>query len=88
MKKPWIAAILNFFLAGPGYIYNGRRRLFGAALTLGAVVLTYVELNLRTAAPELYPFMFGAVFLLNTFFAIDGWMEAKAINEEKVVAYL
>lgn len=79
-KKPWIAAVLNFVLAGPGYIYNGKRPLFGVALTIGAIALTYVELNLQTAAPQLFPIMFAAVFLLNTFFAIDGWNEAKSLN--------
>lgn len=81
MKNPWIAAVLNFFFMGPGTLYNGRRKLFGAALTLGAIALTYVELQLKTAAPELYPIMFGTVLFVNLFFAIDGYQEAKMINE-------
>lgn len=85
-KNPWIAAVLNFILAGPGYIYNGRRPLFGVALTIGAIALTYVELNLQTAAPHLFPVMFAAVFLLNTFFAIDGWNEAKSISRMEAAA--
>jgi len=80
MKNPWIAAILNFFLAGAGYIYNGKRSSLGVALTLGALILTYVELQLQTAAPALFPLMFGAVFLINTFLAIDGYQEAKHIS--------
>jgi len=80
MKNPWIAAVLNFFLMGPGTLYNGRRKAVGIALTLGALVLTYVELNLQTAAPSLFPFMFAAVFVINTILAYDGYMEAKAIN--------
>ena len=82
MKNPWIAAVLNFFFMGPGTFYNGRRKAVGIGLTIGALILTYVELNLRTAAPELYPLMFGAVFLVNTFLAIDGYREAQAINRE------
>jgi len=81
MKNPWIAAVLNFFLMGLGTLYNGRRKALGTALTIGAIALTYVELNLQTAAPELYPIMFGAVFLMNCFFAYDGYTEAKGINE-------
>lgn len=80
MKNPWIAAILNFFLMGPGTVYNGRRKAVGAALTVGAILLTYVELQLNTAAPALFPIMFGTVFLINSFLAIDGYNEAKAIN--------
>ena len=80
MKNPWIAAVLNFFFMGPGTFYNGRRKLFGAALTVGAIVLTYVGLQLKSAAPDLYPIMFAAIFLVNVFFAIDGYQEAKQIN--------
>lgn len=83
MKKPWIAAVLNFFFMGLGTLYNGRRKALGIALTLGALALTYVELNLRPAAPELYPVMFGAIFLMNCFFAYDGYTEAQAINGVK-----
>jgi hypothetical protein len=80
MKQPWIAAILNFFFMGAGTLYNGRRVPLGAALTVGALLLTYVEMNLQTAAPQLYWYMFGAVFLNNTFLAMDGYQEAQAIN--------
>lgn len=76
-KNPWIAAILNFFFMGLGTLYIGRRKLTGAGLTLGAIVLTYVELQLQTAAPALYPIMFGAVLVANTVLAIDGYNEAK-----------
>ncbi len=81
MKNPWIAAVLNFFFMGPGTFYNGQRRAFGIALTVGAIALTYVELQLKVVAPELYPIMFGAVLLVNTFLAIDGYNEAKTISE-------
>lgn len=77
MKKPWLSAILNFFLMGLGYVYNGRRVPLGAALTVGALLLTYVEQNLTGT---LWTVMFCAVFLNNTFLAIDGYSEANAIN--------
>jgi hypothetical protein len=76
-KNPWIAAVLNFFLMGLGTLYIGRRRLTGAGLTLAAFALTYVELQLQTAAPSLFPIMFGAVFVANTVLAVDGYNEAK-----------
>ncbi|WP_420627899.1 hypothetical protein [Candidatus Leptofilum sp.] len=78
-KNPWIAAILNFFFMGLGTLYNGRRKLLGIGLTVAAVVLTYVELQLQTAAPSLFPIMFAAVFVANTVLAIDGYNEAKAM---------
>ncbi len=82
MKKPWLAAILNFFLMGPGTLYNGRRKALGAALTIGALSLTWLEFQVRAAAPELYPIFFGTVFFMNCFFAYDGYTEARAINAQ------
>ena len=80
MKKPWIAAVLNFFFMGLGTVYVGRRKALGAALTVGAIALTYVEMNLKAGSPGLYPIMFGAVFLMNAFFAYDGYTEAQAVS--------
>jgi hypothetical protein len=77
-KNPWIAAVLNFFFMGLGTLYIGRRKLTGLGLTLGAIALTYVELQLQAAAPTLYPIMFAAVFVANTVLAIDGYNEAKS----------
>lgn len=79
MKMPWLAALLNFFLMGAGYLYNGRRMPLGAALTVGALILTYVE-NQQTGT--LYWTMFGAVLLNNTFLALDGYQEAQSINQK------
>lgn len=75
-KNPWIAAVLNFFFMGLGTLYIGRRRLTGLGLTVAAIILTFVELQLQTAAPALFPLMFGAVFIANTVLAIDGYQEA------------
>lgn len=86
MKQPWLAAVLNFFLMGAGTAYNGRRTAVGIGLTVGALALTYVELNLQTLAPNLYRVMFGAVFLINTFLAYDGYAEAVNINAKRAAA--
>ena len=80
MKNPWIAAVLNFFFMGLGTLYVGRRKALGAALTVGAIALTYVEMSLKASSPGLYPIMFGAVFLMNAFFAYDGYTEAQAAS--------
>ena len=80
-KKPWFAAILNFFFMGPGYIYNGKKVGLGIGFTIAAIALTYVELQLQESNPMLHKIMFAAVFLANTCFAIDGYKEAKSINE-------
>ena len=91
MKKPWLAAVLNFFFMGPGYIYNGRRALLGVGWTITAVLLTVVEqapiyagdLKLQQTSPTAFGLMFVAVLLGNLCFAIDGYREAKAINGAK-----
>ena len=82
MKNPWIAAIGNFFFAGLGTLYNGRRKAVGAALTIGAVLLTYVEFSIQEPLPQLWAVMFTAVFIINTALANDGDREAKAINRD------
>ena len=78
-KNPWIAGILNFFLLGAGTIYNGRRVLVGILLTIGAILSTYVELQLQAEGSSLYWIMFAGFFLLATACAIDGAKEAKSI---------
>jgi len=79
MKRAWIAALLNFFFAGLGYVVLGERRLLGVGWTIAAVGLTYVELSVQTAAPALYWPMFASVFLLNTCFAVDAFQLGKRL---------
>lgn len=81
-KNPWIAAILNFFFMGLGYIYNGKRVLLGIGFTIAAIVYTYVELQLKEVDVALYWTMFAATFFINTCFAIDGYREAKSISSD------
>ena len=80
MKNPWIAAVGNFFFMGLGTLYNGRRMVTGIGLTIGAIVLTYVEFQIQPLDASLYWLMFAAVFVVNTVLAIDGYREAQAIN--------
>lgn len=91
MKKPIVAAALNFFFMGLGYIYNGKRALLGVGWTVTAILLTVVEQtpvfadgkNLQQTSPLAFGLMFIAVFLGNTMFAVDGFREAKALNEAR-----
>lgn len=39
-KSPMLAGILNFLFFGAGYIYLGKRRIFGWIMLLAAVVMT------------------------------------------------
>lgn len=79
-KNPVIAALLNFFFMGPGYIYLGKKIWLGIGFTIGAIALTYVELSIQAIDSRLYGIMFAAVFLVNTCFAIDAFREARQIN--------
>ncbi len=38
-KKPWLAALLNFFIWGPGYLYLRKRVLFGYLVLASEVCL-------------------------------------------------
>ena len=79
-KNPWIALILNIVLWGTGYIYNGKRKMFGVLILLSEVAaivaigpnffsLSEINLPLETM---------GAV--LTVAFALDAYNEAKNIN--------
>lgn len=76
-KNKWIAAILNFFLLGLGTIYNGKRIIYGIGMTIAAILATYVEINLQTTAPNLFPISFISFFIIGTMCAVDGFIEAK-----------
>jgi len=39
-KNPWIAAILNLLFWGLGYIYNGKRVLFGVLILIADLSFT------------------------------------------------
>lgn len=91
MKKNWLSAILNFFFMGLGYLYNGKRMLLGALLTVGAIMLTYVEQfytftdgnSLQNHDQKAFLFMASAVFIINTGLAIDAYREANEVNKSQ-----
>lgn len=76
-KHAWLAGLLNFFTLGLGYIYNGKRVLFGVLVLIGAGLAAYVEFSLKAAAPALYPYSFASFLILAVATAIDGYKEAK-----------
>ena len=76
---------------GLGYIYNGKRMLLGALLTIGAIAMTYLEQihvfpngeKLQDLDSTAFAIMFATVFIINTGLAIDGYQEANQINNSK-----
>lgn len=80
-KKTWLAAVLNFFFMGAGYLYNGNRKGLGIGLTVASFGLTFVEFGIQPLDMKLYGIMFATVLLANAFLAIDAFQEAKMINQ-------
>lgn len=81
-KSPLLAAGMNFFFPGLGYLYTGEQPvLTSLGMMVGAIGLTAVELQLQDQAPDLYPIMFGSVMVLNTSIAIVTFKNTKKNNE-------
>ena len=77
MKNPLVAALLNFFLPGLGYLVAGTHKAFAVLWLVGVLGLTWVEFAVKEAAPDLYLPMFISVLIMNTAFAIDAFQAAK-----------
>lgn len=73
-----LAAVLNFFLPGLGYLVSGQRNPLGFLWLAGAIGLTIVEFGIRDSEPNLYWLMFGSVLVMNLAFAIDAYRGVKA----------
>jgi hypothetical protein len=78
MNKSVIAALLNFFFPGAGYLLLGHKVGLSLAWLAGVIGLTYVELGIKVAAPEYYLPMFVSVLVMNAAFAIDAYQAGKA----------
>jgi hypothetical protein len=77
MKKPWLAALLNFFLWGLGTIYVGKRKAVGGLMLLASIWATYVENVLVGSASPVFNPLFAVFFVVGVAMAVDGWNEAK-----------
>lgn len=77
-KNPWIAAILNLTFSGLGYLYVGRKILFGS-LILIANLIAYIWyfINLSKYQFVTDPLFNLPLLFLAIAFAIDAYQEAK-----------
>jgi hypothetical protein len=82
MKNPWLAAILNLFFFGGGYVYNGKRRVMGLGLILGWLLIRIGEIKiyLTGLVTDKWLIMFCGLVLLQISFAVDAYRETKEIN--------
>jgi hypothetical protein len=87
MKNPWIAALLNLFLFGAGYVYNGRRKGLGFALILAWILIRWGEITifLTGLVFEKWLILFAGLVVLMFSLASDAWREAKWINSQMPV---
>jgi uncharacterized membrane protein YvbJ len=70
-KEPIIAALLNFFLFGIGYLYLGYRKVMGISTVVFVIVIFIVYILVGF-------FTFGLLELvLGIFLAYDGYVKAK-----------
>ena len=85
MKNPWIAAILNLFLFGGGYLYNGKRKGLGVALILAWILIRWGEISiyLTGLVTAKWFILFTGLVVLMFSLATDAYREAKIINAER-----
>ena len=85
MKNPWIAAILNLFLFGGGYLYNGKRKGLGMALIVAWILIRWGEISiyLTGLVTEKWLILFTGLVVLMFSLAVDAYNEAKIINAQR-----
>lgn len=77
-KNPWIATILNLLFPGAGYLYVGKRVLFGGMLLTGTAIGYYWTFTDPLAENlSANPLLLLAEGLFAVAFAVDAYQEAK-----------
>jgi hypothetical protein len=76
-KNPLVAGLLNFFLPGIGYVYNGKRIKLGIVIFGCFILVGFLNFRLSPFNPVLFPLPF--------YFSYFGSKEAAEINEAERV---
>jgi len=82
-KSPALAAVLNFFIWGLGYLYLGRKKTFGVLLVLG-LLIALLAIGLSPPPPSNIVsdlFLMVAVIIIDIAFALDAYRMAKGTND-------
>ncbi|MGI0080144.1 MAG: zinc-ribbon domain-containing protein [Nitrososphaerales archaeon] len=92
-RNPWISAILNFFLPGLGYVYNGlgsdkSQIVFGSLIFVSVFIGLFIPIfgapssSAGTAAPTITVIDLLAllVFVIPFALAYDGYVRANRMN--------
>lgn len=80
-KKPWLAALLNILVTGLGYIYIGKRVLFGILLIIGeifAYIWVFTDPRAFSLFENIWVSLSGILYIVA--FAIDAYKCAKEIQ--------
>jgi len=83
-KNPWVAAILNFFFPGIGFIYLGT-----TLFIIVGVILFSIELFLSIVLfPLLFtPIVLSASLMGSVFWAALGYVAAEHVNKQLMVVH-
>lgn len=76
-KKPWAAALLNLLLPGLGYVYAGKRVVFGAGILLTSVILYW-----GVPPNAISGIIWVDGFAMSVLFAYDGYKTAEEVNRK------
>jgi len=82
-KKPWLAATLNILISGLGYIYTGKRKIFGSLLILMEIdqyIWIFMNPSILNLAKSFWSISVNLLFILAV--SIDGYNTAKEVNIE------
>ena len=79
-KNPYLAAVLNFFFWGIGYLYIGKRRVLGIGLLLVEIFWHIPWLILGFTGIFGFPYIFSsiAMTILSIVIAYDAYSEVKS----------
>lgn len=91
-RRPWFAAVLNFFAWGLGYLYAGRRRLLGLSLFFFVFIVFAVGGFLSSSTEKTLTYesfylvmgmLLAAWFFVSAALARDAYLEAKTRTKEE-----
>ena len=81
-KNPYVAAILNIFIWGLGYLYNGKRKVLGVGLIVVEIIWHIPWLLLGVVAVFGFPYIYSsiAMIVLSIVLAYDAYKETKSLE--------
>ncbi|MDH5401152.1 MAG: hypothetical protein OEY49_01565 [Candidatus Heimdallarchaeota archaeon] len=80
MKKPILSALFNMILPGIGYFYNGQRIILGLLIPGFLVIINFAQS--KSNNPN-FPTAITSYIFIGLISAIDGYFEAKKINNTR-----